>query len=208
MIIIGLTGSIGMGKTTVGSMMQECGVAVHDSDVAVHDSLKVGGEGYKHVAAAFPYFEYPQIYGSKNKNGVRDIDRKALGKVVFNDPEKRKTLEAILHPLVQQAQQRFIKAQQRLGAEMAVLDIPLLFETGAENRVDYNIVVSAPHHVQRERVLSRAGMSEEKFEAILKAQMSDAEKCARADFVIKTGLSRGETMKSVKATLKEIKEKR
>lgn len=206
MIVIGLTGSIGMGKSTVGAMLEELGVAVHDSDAAVHDSLKPGQDGYIAVARSFPYFEFPDIYAKKNDDGQREINRQALGQLIFKDEEKRKTLESVLHPIVQLRQQEFIKMKARMGKDIVALDIPLLFETGAENRVDFTIVVSAPYNVQRERVLSRPGMTEEKFERILAAQMSDAEKCARADFIVKTGLNKAETMKSLKRVLKQIKD--
>ena len=202
---MGITGSIGMGKTTVGSMLETLGVAVHDSDVAVHDSLRPGAQGYLGVAKAFPYFEYADIYGDKNADGYRVLDRTALGKIVFSDESKRTVLESILHPLVRSSQQDFILAQKGLGRDAVALDIPLLFETGGEDRVDYTLVVSAPYHLQRQRVLARDNMSEEKFEAILAAQMPDAEKCARADYVISTGLGKAETLKALKKTLSEIR---
>lgn len=207
MIVLGLTGSIGMGKSTVGAMLNELGVPVHESDIAVHDLMQPGQEGYLAVAAAFPYYQYEDIYERKNSDGYRPINRKALGALVFGNEELRIRLEEALHPLVHLAQEKFVKAQRRLGKRIVALDIPLLFEVGAENRVDITIVVSAPYHVQRARVLAREGMSEEKFEAILAAQMPDAEKCARADYVVHTGLGRAQSMKELKAILQELTRK-
>lgn len=201
MIVIGLTGSIGMGKSTVAAMLEELGVPVHDSDKTVHELMMPGEAGYNAIVAAFPYFEYPKLYKDKV------IDRAALGALVFSDDEKREILESILHPLVRESQQKFIRDQKRIGREMAALDIPLLFETGAEARIDFTIVASAPFHVQKERVLARPGMTEEKFESILSRQIPDAEKCARADFVVHTGLGRAQSMKELKLILNEIKKR-
>lgn len=208
MIVLGITGSIGMGKSTIGAQLQTLGVDVHESDKTVHRLLYAGRKGYLAVAAAFPYYEYAQIFGKKNAAGRRPLNRKALGDLVFNNEAHRKTLEGILHPLVREAQDKFIRDQKRAGKKMAALDIPLLFETGAENRVDYVINVSAPAHVQRSRVMARPNMSEEKFNAILKSQMPDAEKCVRADYVIHTGLGRAQSMKELKAALADIKKRR
>ena len=202
MMIIGLTGSIGMGKSTVGGMMETLGIPVHDSDAAVHEEMAPGAKGYLQIAAAFPYFSYPDLYEGKAKR----INRKALGALVFADPEKRKTLEGILHPLVQQSQRDFLRKQTVMGRAIAVLDIPLLFETGAESRVDVTITCSAPAHVQRARVLARPGMSAEKLEGILASQMPDGEKCARSDYVLKTGFSRAATMRDLKQIVKEIQD--
>ncbi len=200
MIVIGLTGSIGMGKSTAAEMLRTLGVPVHCSDDAVHALFAdTKGQAYTAICAAFPYFEYPQIY----KN--REIDRKALGKVVFGNDEARKKLENILHPLVRQSQDHFIRTQQKAGRSIVALDIPLLFETGAEQHVDVTAVVSAPYEIQRARVLARDGMDEEKFHAIVERQMSDGEKCARADYVIQTGLGRAETMQQIKTMLESIK---
>lgn len=201
MIIIGLTGSIGMGKSTVGEMMATLGIPVHDSDAAVHQEMQPGASGYLEIVAAFPYFSYPDLYQGKNKI----IDRKKLGALVFADPEKRKILEDILHPLVQQSQREFVRKEKAMGRSIVALDIPLLFETGADARVDVTLTVSAPAHVQRARVMARPDMSEEKFEGILASQMLDGEKCARSDYVLKTGLSRAATMRDLKAIIKEIR---
>ena len=207
MVVIGLTGSIGMGKSTAAAMLAKLGVAVHEADAEVHALLSPGGAGALAVAAAFPYFSYAQIYARANKDGIRAIDRRNLGRLVFKDEKARETLEGILHPLVREAQTGFIRKQAALGKGIVALDIPLLFETGGESRVDYTIAVTAPAFIQRMRVLARENMDEEKFHAILARQMPDGEKRARADFVVHTGLGRAYTMRQLKAILRTIKEK-
>lgn len=193
-----------MGKSTTANMLDHLGVPVHDSDAEVHRLLDHDREARIAIGAQFPYFRYFGIYGRKDKNGVRTIDRKKLGKLVFKKPQERKKLESILHPLVQKAQQEFLRIQKNAGRDLAVLDIPLLFETGADQRVDYTITVSAPSFIQRERVILRPNMDEKKFQNILKTQMPDAEKCARADYVLPTGLGRSHTMKELKKILFDI----
>lgn len=177
MIVIGLTGSIGMGKTTAAKMFAEAGVPVHSADEAVHRLYE--GHAAPLIEAAFP--------GTVNKSVV---DREKLSAAVLGNPQALKKLEAIVHPLVREQEQAFLRDAKANGADMALIDIPLLFETGADARVDKIVVVSAPVEVQRERVLARVGMSEQKFEAILARQMGDSEKRARADFVLdsSTGL--------------------
>ncbi len=177
MIVIGLTGSIGMGKTTAATMFAEAGVPAHSADEAVHRLYE--GRAAPLIEAAFP--------GTVNKSVV---DRDKLSAAVLGNPQALKKLEAIVHPLVREQEQAFLRDAKANGADMALIDIPLLFETGADARVDKIVVVSAPAEVQRERVLARPGMSEQKFEAILARQMGDAEKRARADFVLdsSTGL--------------------
>lgn len=207
MILIGLTGSIGMGKSTAAAMFESLRIPVHEADDEVHKLLGPGGKGAAAVGAAFPYFQFPQIYGRKTKSGRRTIKRKELGQVVFNNDAHRKRLEKILHPLVRAAQNDFIRRHKTMGAKIVVLDIPLLFETGGENRVDYTLVVSAPRNVQRQRVLDRPGMDEKRYRAILKQQMPDGEKRARADYVVHTGLGRAQTMKELKAVLADIRKK-
>ncbi len=192
-----------MGKSTVGAMLEVLGVPVHESDAAVHQLLELGSPARPAIAAAFPYYEFPQIYDRKTKA----IKRKALGAIIFNNAEKREILEGILHPFVRQKQDDFIRGQTSKGHEIACLDIPLLFETDAQSRVDYTLVTSAPYHVQQQRALSRPNMSEEKFQSILDRQMPDKEKCVRADYVIKTGLGRAHSMKSLKLTLFDIQKK-
>jgi dephospho-CoA kinase len=207
MTVIGITGSVGMGKSAVGSMFERLGVPVHDSDAAVHALMVPGAQGYRAVCAAFPYFEYPQLY-RKYKGALgrmQYLERAALGDLVFADANERAKLEGILHPLVWREQAHFIAAMRRMGKAMAALDIPLLFETGADAALDYVVCAHAPYDIQRSRVLSRPNMTEEKFHAVLAAQMPSAEKQALADYTISTGLSRAQTFQEVKAVLREIK---
>lgn len=193
MIVIGLTGSIGMGKTTVARMFAEEGAAVFDSDKAVHVLYAKGGAAVAPVEAAFPGVE---------NGGV--IDRARLSRYVVGDEAAMKRLEQIVHPLVREAQREFLIG--RRADEVVVLDIPLLFEAGRAAEVDKVVVVSAPAEVQRARVLARAGMTPEKFEAILARQVPDAEKRSRADFVIDTGVTLDETRAQVRATLDALRE--
>ena len=178
MILIGLTGSIGMGKSTTAAMFREAGVPVYDVDAAVHDLYDQGGAAVAPVGEAFP-------------GAVRDgkVDREALRQAVLGDPEALKRLNAIVHPLVGRDRIGFFQQAEADGADMVVLDIPLLFETGGHANVDAVVVASAPADMQRERVLARPGMTAERLDAILAQQMADAEKRARAHFVVDT--SRG-----------------
>ncbi len=184
MVILGLTGSIGMGKSTVAAMLRRMGIPVHDADAAVHRLLAKDGRAVEAVEAAFP--------GVTEKGGV---DRKKLGAAVFGDPAALRRLEAILHPLVRAETEAFLRHQARRRAPLVVLDIPLLFETGAEKRVDAVLVVSAPAHIQRQRVLARPGMTEARFQQVLAQQVPDREKRRCADFVLENGLSKAETLK-------------
>lgn len=193
MIVLGLTGSIGMGKSAVAAMFNELGIPGHNSDVAVHAALAPGGAAASAVAAAFPE---ALLAGA--------IDRGALGRIVFADEAARRTLEGILHPLVREAEKNFIKEARDKGHKAVVLDIPLLYETGAEAYCDKVICVDAPYEIQRERVLARPGMTPEKFEAILASQMPSSEKCARADYVVQTGGDKAVTMAQVKQIANEI----
>ena len=183
MVVVGLTGSIGMGKTTVAAALKASGAAVYDADAAVHRLLAPDGAAVAPVLARFPA-------AASGKGASRAVDRGALRAHVFADPAALAELEAILHPLVRAGERRFLAASQRRGCRLAVLDVPLLFETGGEARCDATLVVSAPAVVQRARVLGRARMTEERLAAILARQMPDAEKRRRADFVIRTGLDR------------------
>jgi dephospho-CoA kinase len=194
MIVFGLTGSIGMGKSTAAKMLRLMGVPVHDSDRAVHAALRPNGTAYEKVMAAFP-----ETYDKKK----RLIDRKKLGDIVFHDKAALKKLEAILHPVALASQQKFIEAMQAKGKKAAVLEIPLLFETGAQSRVDYTICVTAPPEVQKRRVMGRRNMNEEKFQRILESQMPDKEKQALADFVVQTGMGYGTTFRQLRKILKE-----
>jgi len=198
MIILGLTGSIGMGKTTAAKMLTTLGVPVHDSDAQVHRLMAEDTETLAALKKAFPFYAHFQLYGSKDKNGIRRLDRKKLGEHVFKKSKEREKLEAILHPKVRDAQNQFISVHKQTGADIIALDIPLLFETGADRNVDYTLVVSAPAFIQEQRVLSRPNMNQKKFQSILKSQMPDAEKCARADYIIPTGIGHAETMKALK----------
>jgi dephospho-CoA kinase len=173
-IILGLTGSIGMGKSTTARMFAEAGVPVHDSDETVHRLYS--GKAAPLVERRFP---------GTTVDGVVDRDR--LAKAVFGNAAALKELEDIVHPLVRQDEERFLEEQRARGTPLVVVDIPLLFEVGAESRVDRIAVVSAPAAIQRRRVLSRPGMTEARFEAILAKQLPDAEKRRRADYVIDSG---------------------
>ena len=175
MIVLGLTGSIGMGKSTTAKMFAEAGVPVHDSDEAVHRLY--AGVAAPLVEAAFP--------GTVVDGAV---DRGLLAGQVIGKPQALKRLEEIIHPLVRADAEAFLSRHRAGGAPLVVLDIPLLFETGGRGRVDKVVVVTAPAQVQRERVLARPGMTAEKFEAILKSQVPDTEKRELADFVIDTSL--------------------
>ena len=177
MVIVGLTGSIGMGKSTAAKMLRQMGVPVYDADAAVHAVQAPGGVALAPIEAAFP---------GVVKAGV--LDRQALGARVFGNEEALRRLEAIVHPLVGLRQRAFLKAAARRGAPLVVLDIPLLFEGRGERRVDAVMVVSAPAFLQRRRVLARPGMTAEKFAGILRQQVPDRTKRARATVVIPTGL--------------------
>jgi dephospho-CoA kinase len=173
MILLGLTGSIGMGKTTTAALFRDAGVPVYDADAAVHTLYAPGGAAVAPVEAAFPGVV---VDGA--------IDRRKLSERIMADPSALARLEAIVHPLVAAERAAFLESAK--GADVVVLDIPLLFETHAEGMVQAVVVVSAPEAVQRSRVLSRPGMSEDKLAALLARQTPDAEKRRRADFIIET----------------------
>jgi dephospho-CoA kinase len=189
--IIGLTGSIGMGKSTVAEMFERHGVPVFDADAEVRRMQRAGGELIEPIEAAFP--------GSTGPEGVK---REALGAQVFGDKEALARLEAIVHPAVAAKRAEFMI--EHGGAPMVVFDIPLLFEKGGHESVDMVIVVSAPAEVQRARVLARDGMTPEKFAHILSLQTPDAEKRARADHVIDTGVSLAETEAAVARLIRQL----
>jgi dephospho-CoA kinase len=174
MIVLGLTGSIGTGKSTTAAMFHDLGVPVHDADATVHDLYR--GDAVAPVAARFP---------QALSEGV--IDRKVLAALLAEAPERFRELEAIIHPLVRARETAFLKAEGQNGSPLVLLDIPLLFETGGEARVDKVVVVTCDPETQRQRVLARPGMTEEKFRLILSRQMPDAEKRRRADFIVDTG---------------------
>ncbi|CCF21556.1 Dephospho-CoA kinase [Pseudorhizobium banfieldiae] len=174
MIVVGLTGSIGMGKSTTARMFAEAGVPVNDADAVVHDLYR--SEALAPIGDAFP---------GSIRNGM--VDRQELARQLAENPAKFRRLEAIVHPLVRRREGEFVEANRVAGAEMVVLDIPLLFEVGGEDRVDVVVVVTCDPQIQRARVLARPGMTEEKLNMILSRQIPDQEKRRRADFLIDTG---------------------
>ena len=176
MIVIGLTGSVGMGKSTTAAMFARAGAPVYDADAEVRRLYAPGGAAVAPIEAAFPGVT---VEGA--------VDRGKLGDRVLGDPAALARLGAIVHPLMGEARAAFFRGAEASGADIVVLDIPLLFETGGERGVDAVVVVSAPPDMQRDRVLARPGMSEAKLDALLAAQMADAEKRARAHFVVDTG---------------------
>ena len=194
-LIIGLTGSIGMGKSTVAEMFENAGVPVFDADAEVRRLQGPGGALNAAIESEFP--------GSTGPDGV---DRDALGKMVFGDPEKLARLEAIVHPAVGQQRAEFLAANA--SAELLVFDIPLLFERGGHESVDRVVVVSAPAEMQRQRVLARTGMTVEKFEHILGLQTPDRVKRERADHIIDTGTSIEATERAVKDLISQLRAER
>ncbi|MHC5655628.1 dephospho-CoA kinase [Stappia sp.] len=191
MIVLGLTGSIGMGKSTTAGMFADAGAAVYDADAAVHALYR--GEAVPLVEDAFP--------GTTSGGAV---DRKRLGRLVIGDADAMKRLEAIVHPLVHARERAFLDDARATGARVAVLDIPLLFETGAQGRVGPRVVVTASPEVQRARVLARPGMDEATFEAILAKQMPDAEKRRRAHFLVDTGQGIDHAGRAVASILRAV----
>ena len=183
-IVLGLTGSIGMGKSTVAEFLRQMRVPVFDADAEVRRMQGPDGELLPAIEAEFP--------GTTNLGG---LDRDAMGKTVFGDPDALARLEAIVHPAVRRARERFLADHD--DAPLVVFDIPLLFEKGSEAEVDAVAVVSAPYEQQRERVLARPGMTEERFAEILALQTPDAEKRARADYLIDTGVTLQQTRAQV-----------
>jgi dephospho-CoA kinase len=192
--VIGLTGGIGMGKSFVAAAFKRRRVPVHDADQAVHALLGPAGRAVRAVDAAFP--------GAQTGNR---IDRTALGRKVFGDPDALQRLEGILHPAVRRSQQDFLKRCRRAGNSLALLDVPLLLETGNAASANTVLVVSAPPSVQATRVLARPGMTTAKLAAIRARQMPDREKRRRADHVILTGLSRHHTTTQVKRLLASLR---
>ncbi len=195
--LVGLTGSIGMGKSETAKMFAALGIPVYDADAAVHRLYEPGGGAVPEIARAFPGC----VVAGR-------VDRDALGKVVTADKSAFKQLEQIVHPLVAREQFKFLDAAAEAGAEMAVLDIPLLFETGGEQRMDAVVVVSAPAEMQRARVLERPGMNAGKLDQILSRQMPDAEKRARAHYVVETGKGLDHAFEQVKAIVAALHQRR
>jgi dephospho-CoA kinase len=190
MIVLGLTGSIGMGKSTAATLLRRLGIPVYDADQAVHRLLARGGAAVPAIAARFP---------AAVRGGA--VDRDALGRIVFADPAALRDLEAIVHPQVHAAERRFLRAHAMRRTPMVVLDIPLLFEGGLDRRCAATLVVSAPATLQRQRVLRRPGMTQEKLAGIQAKQMPDAEKRRRADAVIPTGLGKRLTLSRLRRAL-------
>ena len=191
MIRLGLTGSIAMGKSATAKMFAEAGVPVHDADAAVH--ALYAGRAVPLIEAAFP---------GTTANGK--VDRTRLGEAVLGKPEAIARLEAIIHPLVHEAEADFLAKARAEGRRMVVLDIPLLFETGGERRMDAVVVVSAPVEVQRERALARPGMTVQRLDAILARQMPDADKRRRAHFIIETGSGLDPARRAVRSVIRAL----
>ena len=191
MFILGLTGSVGMGKSATAKFFAEAGAAVHDADAVVHRLYE--GEAVEAIERAFP-----------GTTADGKVDRTRLGARVLGDAAALKRLEAIIHPMVHEAERRSTAEAEAAGKKVVVLDIPLLFETGSDRRCDAVVVVSAPAEVQRARVLERPGMTPEKLDAILAKQMPDAEKRARADFVVDTSQGFEAARAQVRAILEAI----
>ncbi len=192
MIVLGLTGSIGMGKSTTARLFADEGISTHDSDASVHEFYS--GVGAPMIAAAFP----DAIFDGK-------VDRQKLSSRVLGDSQALQKLESIVHPFVASSRDAFLRATEERGDDMAVLDIPLLFETGGDNGVDVVVVASAPADVQRARVLARPGMTPEKFEHLLSRQIPDAEKRRRADFVVETGGGIDPAKEQVRAIIRAVR---
>jgi dephospho-CoA kinase len=193
-IVLGLTGSIGMGKSTAAAVLRRLGVPLYDADAEIHKMLGLGGSAVAAVEAAFP--------GVRGEDG--GIDRRALGRRVFGKPNELRRLENILHPMVRVVERRWLGFHRARRAKLVVLDIPLLFETDRIDRVDGVIVVSAPLRLQRERVMRRPGMSAERFAAILNSQLPDRAKRRRADFVVSTALSRTSAARQLVAIVRRV----
>jgi dephospho-CoA kinase len=197
MRILGLTGSIGMGKSTAAAMLRRMGVRVHDADRVVHNLTKPGGKALPAIKAAFP-----------DLVTEAGLNRPELSKRAFKDPAVLQTLERILHPLVRAEERKFLARERARGERLVVLDIPLLYETCGEKRCDAVLVVSAPRAVQLQRVLSRPGMSLAKLKGIEQRQMPDAEKRKRADIVIPTGQGRRATWAALKRAIGKLQRRR
>ncbi|MFN4126712.1 dephospho-CoA kinase [Pannonibacter indicus] len=191
MIRLGLTGSIAMGKSATAKMFAEAGVPVHDADAAVH--ALYAGRAVPLIEAAFP-----------GTTAEGKVDRTRLGEAVLGKPEAIARLEAIIHPLVHEAEASFLSRARAEGRRMVVLDIPLLFETGGERRMDAVVVVSAPAEVQRERALARPGMTVQRLDAILARQMPDADKRRRSHFIIETGSGLEPARRAVRSVIRAL----
>jgi|TARA_Y100000590_G_scaffold470742_1_gene669126 dephospho-CoA kinase len=194
LLILGLTGSIGMGKSTAADMLRILNVPVHDSDAIVSKLLESDKKVYEKIRRRFP---------SVIEQGV--IKRKKLGDIVFSDNQSRVDLENIIHPFVRMSARRFLRFHSLRSEALVVLDIPLLYETKGELNVDAVLVMTAPEFIRTRRVLSRSGMSIKKFKGIVDSQISDKEKCRRADFIVETGLGKAHTFRSLKRLVKYLR---
>ena len=193
MIVLGVTGSIAMGKSTVSTMLSHLNNPIHDADKTVHELMSVNGKAYHEIAKSFP--------GAIRVNGV---DRTKLGQEVFGNSEKLEQLENILHPLVREARNRFIRQQSRYKSKLVILDVPLLYETGGDKDCDKVLVVSAPYFIQKQRALARDDMTQTKFYDILKRQLPDHDKRRRADFIVPTGLGKAYTYRALKRLMRDL----
>ncbi len=191
MIILGLTGSIGMGKSTAAAMLRRLGVPVHDSDAAVHRLIGPGGRAVAAVGDAFPGVVVDSA-----------VDRPALGAKVFGDPAALKKLEAILHPMVSEEKGRFLRREASRRMKVVALDVPLLFETGGDRGCDATILITAPAFIQAARVLRRPGMTRERLEEIRARQMPELDKRRRADFIVPSGLGHRLTLQRLTAIVR------
>jgi len=191
MLVLGLTGSIGMGKSTTARFFAEAGIPVHDADAEVHRLYE--GAAVSAIEAAFP-----------GTTASGRVDREKLGQRVLSDRGALKQLESIIHPLVRAAETKFLREAEEAGAKIAILEIPLLFETGGDARVDAVVVASAPEELQRERALQRPGMTDEKLIAILAKQLPDSEKRRRADFIVDTSQGLESARTQVQAVLSAV----
>jgi dephospho-CoA kinase len=194
MVILGLTGSIGMGKSTAAGMLRALGVPVCDSDAVVHAALAKGGAAVPRVAAAF---DGVVVDGA--------VDRQKLGAAVFGNTPALRRLEAILHPMVRDAQTAFLRRESARRTPVVVLDVPLLFESGTDARCDATIVVTAPRFLQEQRVLARPGMTRERFDSVLARQLPDATKRRLADFVVQSGLGRRHALRRLEAIVRLVR---
>ncbi len=198
--VIGITGSIGMGKTTAAEMLREMDIPVHDSDASVHALLGPNGK-----AVAIVGREFPDAL-KNNEHGEPYIDRQMLGRIVFSDRKKKRRLEEILHPMVRAESDAFIANMIKKAHNIVALDIPLLFETGSERRVNVTICVTAPSDMQRDRVLARPGMTSDKFDRIVAGQLPDAEKQRRADYVVETDKGFEDMRRQLEKIIAQIRE--
>jgi len=195
--VLGLTGSIGMGKSSAATMLRRLGLPLHDSDATVHRLLGRGGAAVDAVEAAFPGVV---VEGA--------VDRRRLGARVFGDPAALRRLEGILHPLVRAEARGFLARWRRARRPLVVLDIPLLYETGGEALCDAVALVTAPAFLQAQRVLRRPGMTRERFAAVLAQQMPDREKRRRADFLVLTGRGKGDTFRQLRRIVRQLRGRR